>query len=66
MVDCDTCGCKVSTKGYLGGGIICYDCSRAKTEGDTETIRERVERYGGGENWTGDVTDVMYDWVDND
>jgi hypothetical protein len=66
MTDCDTCGCTVSTTGYLGGGISCKTCVRARNEGDTETIRERVAKYGGGDNWTGDVYDIMYDWVDND
>lgn len=49
MITCDECGVRVSTTGYLGGGIICRKCSRAKREGDDETLRRRRERYGGGE-----------------
>jgi len=45
---CDTCGVPCSTTGYLGGAIVCKTCSRAKREGDDETIRQRREKYGGG------------------
>jgi len=49
MTTCDTCGVRVSTKGYLGGGIVCRECCEAKRKGDTETIEERKERFGGGD-----------------
>jgi len=51
---CDTCGVKVSTKGYLGGGIVCQQCSSAKVDGDTETLRQRIDRYGGGDEYDGE------------
>jgi hypothetical protein len=51
MTNCDTCGVRVSTKGYLGGGIVCHDCSEYKRKGDTDALRQRIERYGGGEDW---------------
>jgi len=58
---CDTCGVNVSTKGYLGGGIVCRQCSRAKVEGDVETLRERIEQHGGGDNYHGqDVSELVY------
>jgi len=50
---CDTCGVKVSTKGYLGGGIVCRQCASAKVRGDVATLRERIERYGGGDEYDG-------------
>ena len=52
MVNCDECGVRVSTAGYLGGPIACRECITAKREGDVETLRERRERYGGGEDQT--------------
>lgn len=32
MVECDRCGVKVSTTGYLGGGIVCKECARSTDE----------------------------------
>jgi len=49
--DCDTCGVRVSTNGYLGGGIVCHDCSEYKRKGDTDALRQRIDRYGGGKDW---------------
>ena len=61
MTSCDTCGVKVSTKGYLGGGIVCKTCARAKNQGDVDTLRERIERYGGGDDYDGqDPTELVY------
>jgi hypothetical protein len=61
MTNCDTCGVKVSTKGYLGGGIVCRQCSNAKVDGDVTTLRERIERYGGGDEYDGgDVSQLVY------
>ena len=47
MANCDECGVRVSTKGYLGGGIICHECARARREDDEKTLRKRKEKYGG-------------------
>ena len=60
MTTCDTCGVTVSTKGYLGGGIVCHDCARAKRKGDTETLQNRINRYGGGDDYDGDVSELVY------
>jgi len=57
MATCDECGVRVSTKGYLGGGIICKKCSRLKyVEKDEEALKarrvyvqRRKEKYGGAE-----------------
>ena len=58
---CDTCGVTVSATGFLGGGIVCKTCARAKREGDTGTLRERIERYGGGDDYNGqDVSELVY------
>jgi len=58
---CDTCGVKVSTNGYLGGGIVCRQCSSAKVDGDVETLRQRIEKYGGGDEYDGgDVSQLVY------
>lgn len=32
MTTCDDCGVRVSTTGYLGGGIVCRDCARERRE----------------------------------
>jgi len=45
MATCDKCGVKVSTRGYLGGGIVCKTCAKAKRNGDTETLEQRKEKY---------------------
>jgi hypothetical protein len=50
MTTCDTCGVRVSTKGYLGGGIVCHECAEAERKGDTETIEQRKAKYGGGDD----------------
>ena len=62
MTDCDTCGVRVSTRGYLGGGIVCHECCEAKRTGDTDTLRERIDRYGGGEDHdqAADITELLY------
>jgi len=59
---CDTCGVRVSTKGYLGGGIVCKDCSRAKRNHDKETLQKRIDRYGGGDEIDAQTTleDLCY------
>jgi len=57
MTTCDECGVRVSTKGYLGGGIICRTCSRLKyveedeeaLEQRQEDVQRRKEKYGGAE-----------------
>jgi len=43
---CDSCGVPVSSKGFLGGTIVCKTCARAKRKGDTETLNKRREKYG--------------------
>ena len=62
MTDCDTCGVRVSTTGFLGGGIVCKDCATDKREGNTDKLRNRIERYGGGEDWneSKDVQELLY------
>jgi len=61
MTDCDTCGVSVSTSGFLGGGIVCKTCAKAKRKGDVETLRERIERYGGGDDYHGqELTELTY------
>lgn len=62
MVNCDTCGVTVSTKGYLGGPIACNECATAKRKGDTKTLKERIDKYGGGEDWGEDteLTELTY------
>jgi hypothetical protein len=50
MVNCDSCGVRVRSQGYLGGGIVCNECAEAKRKDDTETLKQRREKYGGGEN----------------
>ena len=62
MTNCDTCGVKVSTTGFLGGGIICKECATDKREGNVDSLRTRIERYGGGEDWdeTTDVQELLY------
>lgn len=32
---CDSCGVKVSSKGYLGGGVLCNDCAEKRVEENT-------------------------------
>ena len=60
-MNCDTCGVPVSSKGYLGGGIVCHECSRAKRTGDVETLCGRIEQYGGGDDYHGqDVSELVY------
>lgn len=44
-MNCDSCGCRVSSTGYLGGGIVCKECAKAEREGDIETIEKRREKY---------------------
>jgi len=58
--ECDCCGVRVSTKGFLGGGIVCHTCSRYKRTGDTEKLQARIDKYGGGENYTGDIQELLY------
>jgi len=62
MANCDTCGVTVSTKGYLGGGIVCKTCAEAKRKQDTDTLRERIDRYGGGQDWedASDIQELLY------
>ncbi len=62
MVNCDYCGVRVSSKGYLGGGIMCKDCSRARRNNDTETLQKRIDRYGGGDEIDAQTTleDLCY------
>jgi tRNA(Ile2) C34 agmatinyltransferase TiaS len=61
-VHCDTCGVRVSSKGYLGGGIMCKDCSRARRNNDTDTLQKRIDRYGGGDEVDAQTTleDLCY------
>jgi len=61
-MNCDTCGVKVSTTGYLGGGIVCHDCAEAKRKEDTDTLRQRIDRYGGGKDWENarDINELTY------
>ncbi|UXF50241.1 hypothetical protein 7865G3C7_20 [Haloquadratum phage sp.] len=61
-VHCDTCGVRVSSKGYLGGGIVCSDCCEAKRNNDTDTLQKRIDRYGGGEDIDAQTTleDLCY------
>jgi len=62
MVNCDCCGVRVSSKGYLGGGIMCKDCSRARRNNDTDTLQKRIDRYGGGDEVDAQTTleDLCY------
>ena len=62
MTGCDTCGVTVSTSGYLGGGIVCKTCATAKNKDDVDTLRERIERYGGGQDWenASDIQELLY------
>jgi hypothetical protein len=46
-MNCDSCGVRVSSQGFLGGSIVCHECAKAKRKGDTETLKERQEKYGG-------------------
>jgi len=59
-VNCDTCGVTVSTKGFLGGGIVCHDCAEDKREGNVKSLQDRINKYGGGEDHNGDVTELLY------
>jgi len=61
-MNCDTCGRGVSATGFLGGGIVCKDCATDKREGNIDSLRNRIERYGGGENWdeSKDVQELLY------
>ena len=60
-MNCDTCGCWVSSKGHLGGSIVCHRCSRAKRTGDVETLQWRIDEYGGGDDYNGqDVSELVY------
>jgi formylmethanofuran dehydrogenase subunit E len=47
QVTCDECGVPVSTTGYLGGGIVCKTCAKAKRRGNWDVIERRREKYGG-------------------
>jgi len=60
--NCDTCGVRVSTKGYLGGGIVCHDCAEYKRTGDVDALRQRIDRYGGGADWdeADDIQELVY------
>ena len=62
MTNCDTCGVTVSTTGFLGGGIVCHECAEAKRKHDTETLQQRVDKYGGGEDLDAQTTlkDLCY------
>jgi len=62
MTNCDTCGVRVSTKGYLGGGIVCHTCSEYKRTGDVDALRQRIDRYGGGKDWdeAEDIQELVY------
>jgi len=59
-MNCDCCGVRVSTSGYLGGGIVCHDCAEDKRKGNTEALQARIDKHGGGENYTGDVQELLY------
>jgi len=61
-MNCDTCGIRVSSKGFLGGGIVCKQCTRDKREGNTDKLRNRIERYGGGDEWSDskDIQELLY------
>jgi hypothetical protein len=45
---CDSCGIKVDSKGYLGGGIVCKTCAKLKRKDKTDELEQRREKYGGG------------------
>lgn len=62
MATCDTCGVPVSTTGYLGGGIVCHDCAEDKRKGNVESLRERIQKHGGGSDVTDetDVSELVY------
>jgi len=49
-MNCDSCGVTVSTKGYLGGGIVCKTCAKAERRDDQETLEKRREKYGGNDD----------------
>jgi len=46
-MNCDSCGVPVSSKGFLGGTIICHECAEAKRKDNTDTLEKRREKYGG-------------------
>jgi tRNA(Ile2) C34 agmatinyltransferase TiaS len=60
MVSCDTCGVPVSSTGYLGGGIVCKDCAKDKREHNVEALQARIQKHGGGDDYNGDVTELLY------
>jgi len=62
MTQCDVCGVRVSTKGYLGGGLVCHDCAQDKREGNVDALRERIDKYGGGSEWEAkrDIQELLY------
>ncbi|UXF49883.1 hypothetical protein 7841G1D8_6 [Haloquadratum phage sp.] len=62
MVNCDYCGVRVSSKGYLGGGIMCQWCADARRNNDTDTLQKRIDRYGGGDEVDAQTTleDLCY------
>jgi len=43
---CDSCGVTVSTKGFLGGGIVCNTCAKLERKGKESKLKERREKYG--------------------
>jgi hypothetical protein len=59
---CDCCGVSVSSKGFLGGSIVCSPCAEAKRKHDTDTLEKRIDRFGGGEEVNGKTTleDLCY------
>jgi hypothetical protein len=62
MTECDTCGVRVGTTGYLGGGIVCHTCAEYKRKGNADALRQRIERYGGGSDWEAatDIQELLY------
>jgi hypothetical protein len=48
-MNCDSCGIKVSSQGFLGGRIVCHECAEAERKDDQETLARRREKYGESE-----------------
>jgi len=59
---CDCCGVSVSSRGFLGGSIVCSPCAEAKRTHDTDTLQKRINRFGGGDEVDAQTTleDLCY------
>jgi len=46
-MNCDSCGVKVNSSGFLGGDIVCTTCAKLKRKDKTEELEARRATYGG-------------------